>query len=239
MIRTTKETTMTNDGSTISPAAARLSFTAAVAFLVLLAILHVIKPDYDPSWRFISEYLIGDYGWVMMLAFFFLALSCAALFAAVRSQVGATGGKIGLGLLLIVAASLIAAGIFTADPITAKPDELTTHGNLHGLAAMVGIPGLPIAAVLISRSLVRNQSWSSAGRSILWTAHLIWISVVAMFVYLFVVVIPRPGGFGPDLSIGWLNRLVVLTYCGWLMTVAWRAIKLRGQHPGDRGDEKK
>jgi hypothetical protein len=57
---------MTNDGSTISPAAvspaaARLSFTAAVAFLVLLAILHIIKPDYDPSWRFISEYLIGDY----------------------------------------------------------------------------------------------------------------------------------------------------------------------------------
>jgi len=64
---------------------------------------------------------------------------------------------------------LPAAGIFAGDPITAKPDELTTHGTLYGLAAMVGITGLPIAAVLISRSLVRNQSWSSAWRSILWT----------------------------------------------------------------------
>ena len=228
---------MTKDGSTISLAAARLSFTAAVAFLVLLAILHVIKPEFDPSWRFISEYLIGDYGWVMMLAFFFLALSCAALFAAVRSQVGTISGKIGLGLLLIVSASLVAGGIFAADPITAKPDELTTHGNLHGLAAMVGIPGLPIAAVLISRSLVRNQSWSSARRSILWTAHLTWVSVVAMFAYMFVVVVPR-GGFGPGVLTGWLNRLVVLTYCAWLTAVAWRAIKLRVNDPEERRDEK-
>ena len=59
-----------------------------------------------------------------------------------------------------------------------------------------------------------------------------------MFGYLFVVVVPRAGGFGPGLLIGWLNRLVVLTYCAWLMTVAWRAIKLRGQHSGNRGDKK-
>ena len=63
---------------TTSVAAARLSFAAAATFLVLLVILYVIKPELDPSRRFVSEYAIGNYGSVMMLAFFSLALSCVA-----------------------------------------------------------------------------------------------------------------------------------------------------------------
>jgi len=41
---------------------ARLSLAAAATFLVLVAALHIIKPELNPSWRFISEYAIGDYG---------------------------------------------------------------------------------------------------------------------------------------------------------------------------------
>jgi hypothetical protein len=53
----------------ISRIAARLSFAGAATFVVLLAALHFIKPELDPSWQFISEYAIGDYGWIMLLAF--------------------------------------------------------------------------------------------------------------------------------------------------------------------------
>lgn len=207
--------------------AARLSFAAAAIFLVLLAALHVIKPEFDPSWRFVSEYSIGRHGWIMVLAFSSLALSCVASVIAIRSQVATTGGRIGLALLLVVAASLVAAGLFEADPVTASKDELTRHGNLHGLAAMVGIPGLPISAVLISRSLVRKPAWSSARRLLLWTAHLTWISVVLMFASMFIMLGQTAGKFGPDVLIGWPNRLVVLSYSAWLMVVAWRADRLR------------
>jgi hypothetical protein len=162
---------------TISRKAAVTSLAAAALFLGLLAFLQVIKPEFDPSWRFVSEYAIGDYGWIMTMAFIFLGISCASLVMAIRSHVNTTGGKIGLILLLVVAASLVAAGVFVADPITATSDQLTMHGTLHGVAAMIGIPGLPIAAVLISRGLVRNQSWFSAKRTLLWTAHLTWISI--------------------------------------------------------------
>jgi hypothetical protein len=206
--------------------AARLSLAAAATFMVLLAVLHVIKPELDPSWHPISEYANGRYGWVMMLSFFFLALSCAALVVAVRSQIGTIGGKIGLGALLIVAASLIAAGVFTTDPITASRDEMTTHGHLHALAAIVSIPGFPIAALLISLSLARRkQALSAVRRSLIWSALLTCFSVAAMFVYL-VVALPNHGGeFGPGMLIGWLQRFVVVTYCFWLMTVAWHATR--------------
>src|ERR1700687_3911929 len=100
--------------------------TRRLSSSVLLAVLHVIKPELDPSWRFVSEYADGSYGWVMMLSFFSLALSCAALFVAVRSQIETTGGKIGLGVVLIVAASLIVAGGFYVASLTTSKDRLLT-----------------------------------------------------------------------------------------------------------------
>ena len=47
-----------------------------------------------------------------------------------------------------------------------------------------------------------------------------------MLVYL-IMVISSAAILGPGSWNGWLNRLVVLSYCGWLMTVSWRAIQLR------------
>ena len=70
----------------IPQTAARLSLATTVTFLVLLAALHLIQPESDPSWRVISEYAIGDYGWIMALAFLSLAVSCVSLFVAIRSQ---------------------------------------------------------------------------------------------------------------------------------------------------------
>src|SRR5215213_558078 len=170
---------MTEDTATARPmtaiplTAARLSFAAATIFLVLLAALHLIKPELDPSWRMISEYEIGRYGWVMVLAFLSLAFSCISLFVALRSQVRTVGGKIGLALLLVSALGMTIGAIFTSDPVPASQDELTTHGNLHGLAALLGIPSFPIAAALISWSLARNQAWSPARRPLLWTVGLV------------------------------------------------------------------
>jgi Protein of unknown function (DUF998) len=213
----------------VSRTAALLSFAGAATFLVLLAALHFIKPELDPLWRVISEYSIGDYGWIMALAFLSLAVSCVGLIVAIRSQTRTIGGKIGRAFLLIAAAGLIIAAIFTTDPITASRDELTTHGTLHGLGAALGI-GFPIAAALIGWSLARNQAWSSARRSLLWAGGLAWIGFL-VFTLSMVVMFPDDGTFGPDVLIGWPNRFMMLAYSAWLMVVAWRAVQLSRQRP--------
>jgi hypothetical protein len=191
----------------------------------LLAALHILKPELAPSWRFISEYAIGDYGWIMALAFLSLALSCVALFMAIRSQMRSIVGRIGLALLLLSAAGMIIAAIFTTDPI-ASEGARTTHGKLHELGAMLDV--IPFAALIINLSLARNPAWSSARRSLLWTAALPLIGNVVFIVFL-TVMLPSDGKFGPDVLIGWPNRLMILAHCGWLMIVAWRAIQLGGQ----------
>src|SRR5215217_8527403 len=83
-----------------SRTAARLSFAAAALSLVLLAALHVLSPEFDPSWRMVSEYATGDYGWVLALMFLSMAVGSGALFFAIRSHIWTISGKIGLVFLL-------------------------------------------------------------------------------------------------------------------------------------------
>jgi hypothetical protein len=53
---------------------ARTALAAVVVCLSLLAALHFIEPEFDPSKRLISEYELSRYGWVMSLAFFSLGI---------------------------------------------------------------------------------------------------------------------------------------------------------------------
>lgn len=198
----------------ISLPAARLSFAAAALSLVLLAALHVLSPEFDPSWRMVSEYASGDYGWVLALMFLSMAGSSVALFFAIKSQIRTIAGKIGLVFLLAAAVGLAMAAMFD------------WKHNLHGLASMIGVPSLSIAPMLISVSLVRDQAWLSARQLFLWSANLTWMSLVLMIATMFIGLSQSGGEFGPDVPIGWPNRLLLLAYGGWLMTVAWRAAQL-------------
>jgi hypothetical protein len=206
----------------ISKTAAQISFLSATSFLVLLSALHFIKPEIDPSWRFISEYEIGDYGWIMVIAFLSSAFSNISLFISIRSQIKSIGGRIGLILLLISAAGLTIAGVFISDPVTAS--SATTHGNLHSLGGTLGIAG-PFAIVIIGWALIRNQNWVSA-RTWLFCATCLALIGFLVSILSIIYMFPSDGKFGPDVLVGWPNRFAVLTSSLWLMIVAWQAIKL-------------
>jgi amino acid permease len=202
--------------------AACLSLAAAVTVALLLLILHFVKPEFDPSWRFLSEYAIGRNGWLMAICFQIWALSCIALFVALKDEVISRAGRIGTYLLLVVAAALAVAGLFAQDPVTATPNELTPHGSIHAAASLIGIPGIPLAAMLISRSLTRdNPAWAAYRRPIQWLAHLTWISLAIMAAYL-AYAVPLAGGFNAEVWAGWMNRFVVATYLAWQMAIAYR-----------------
>jgi Protein of unknown function (DUF998) len=212
----------------ISPTAARLSFAGAATFAILLAALHFIKPGLDPSWHFISEYAIGDYGWIMVLAFLSLAFSYVSLFSALRSQLQTIAGRIGLALLLVSALGLTIAAIFTTDPITVSENAVTTEGTLHNFGGTLGI-AMPFAAVLVGWKLARDPAWSSARRPLLWATGLALVAFLASFVSLGVMVSQSGGEFGPDVLVGWPNRIEIVAYSVWLMVVARQAILVRSQ----------
>lgn len=197
-------------------AAAQVSLASAAVSLVSLAALHFLSPEFEPSWRMVSEYALGRYGWVLLLMFLAWALSCVALFVAIRPQVKTLAGRIGLGFLLVAAAGMTLGGLFDV------------HHDLHGLAAMIGMPSLPIAAMLISLSLARTPLWSPIRRSLLWTANLTWISLVLMTVGVFTG-FSGTGEVHPGAWFGFANRLLIISYNVWLMVAAYRAMEISQQ----------
>jgi hypothetical protein len=132
--------------SNVSAPAARLAAGAAVATILLLAGLHALSPEFDPSWRVVSEYANGKYGWVLALMFGAWALSMWALGFALWPQVGTGAGKAGLYLLMASGVGEAMASVFDI------------HHPLHDLAGAVGVPTMPLAASLISVSLYRARS---------------------------------------------------------------------------------
>jgi hypothetical protein len=220
----------------VSLTAARLSFAASAAFVVLLAALHFIKPGLDPSWHFISEYAIGDYGWIMVLAFLSLALGYVTLFVAIRSHLRTIAGRIGLALLLVSALGLTIAAVFTTDPIMVSKDAATTEGGLHNLGGTLGL-AQPFAAALVGWKLARNPAWSLAKRPVLWATGLALVAFVVSFVSVGVMVSQSGGVFGPNVLVGWPNRIEIVSYSVWLMVVSWQAIRVRDTRVPGSGRE--
>ena len=205
----------------ISVSAARITFWAAALFLVLLAALHIIKPEYDPSWRTVSEYAIGRFGWAMQLAFFSLAIASVCAISAVW-ELRSTIGYIGLMLLLVAATGMIIGGIFPTDPITTAPDALSASGKMHILGGQLGIPSIPLAMTLISWALTRRHlAWADVRRWLWLLVSLAWLGFGAVVFLAFVV---AKGTLGPEVLIGWPNRLFMIGYSLWLMVVARRTI---------------
>ncbi len=220
---------ITHETPKLEVIAARLSIGAVAATLLLLASLHILSPAFDPSFRMVSEYALGQYGWVLSLMFLAWGISAWALAVALWSQVNTRAGKVGLWLLVIAGLGEAMAAVFDI-----------THDTGHSIAGVLGIGGFPIAALFLSISLGRLPTWRSVKKPLLWLAHLNWISVVllvATLVLMTVQVAQAYGGHLPKLAPahlpagvlgldGWADRLIVLSNCLWVGVAAWKASKL-------------
>ena len=209
-----------NAQNSISKSAACAAFFGAGISFTLIALLHALEPQYDPSWRFVSEYAVGPFGWMMQLAFGAMALSFGSLAISLRGEVNSQLGKVGIAVLLLSAAGCAIAGDLSNRPHFAStgPAELeritpwswlylgnpgsTGCGNAHHLSAYA-IAGL---AILETTPPVAGEcDLDFASRNV--RADGAWLSA-------------HHGQFGPDVPVGWLNRIVIVTYLAWAMLTA-------------------
>jgi hypothetical protein len=149
------------------------------------------------------------------------AIGAWTLAYALRHEVATVGGKIGLFFLVLAGVGEAMAAIFDV------------QHSLHGLAAMIGMPSLPIAAILISISLKKNESWGVARKKIMLTTHLTWISIVLMTITVMILFdgfkkagVDMSSGKAPETLpegvialAGWANRILIICYCLWVIHV--------------------
>ena len=203
-----------------------VAFVASLATLALLALLHIVSPEFDPSWRMVSEYALGAYPWLLSAFFLCWALGSWALAVSVWPLARGWMVKTGVAFLTLSGLGEALAAFFDVNAAT-----------MHGLAGAIGVPTLPIAALLISYGIDRAEPMPGR-RAMRLTAHLTWISLIAMaasmalFFSTYTAAGGNPGAGVPS-SLpegtvalhGWANRLLIICYCAWNAVSARRLMK--------------
>ena len=209
------------------------AIVATGAALLLLATLHVLSPEFSPSWRVISEYALGHYPWILSMMFLCWGIGSWALVVALWSQVHTRARKTGLWLLILAGIGEAMASVFDI-----------RHEIGHGIAGLLGVVGFPIAALLLSSALGRNEPWRRVRKPLLWIANLSWVSVVLLIAALATMTMQMTrinGGHLPQhapkslppgvLAVdGWADRMIVLTNCAWVLFAAWHAIRVNHEN---------
>lgn len=211
-----------------SPSARKLAGASsglAVGSALCLLALHFLTPELDPSWHMVSEYAYGSHGTV--LSAFFLCWGFAALAAALALYPISVRWwqRLGATLIFVSGIGAVAGGLFDV------------RHPLHGLAFGLGVPTLPIGALLVTGLLVREAPSLRVALRI--SAHATWLSIVFMGVAmgLFIASLKAAGAFHPESHqvletlpvgvttiVGYANRFLVLAYLAWL-AIAGSAVR--------------
>jgi hypothetical protein len=208
-----------------SVTAAYVAMAAVAVSCAALVVLHAASPEYAPSWRMVSEYANGAYPWVLLIVFLAWALSSFALVAALGPLWSGTLGKVGLLFLVLAGIGQAMGGLFDI------------NHKLHGPAAMIGIPSLCIAAVVLTLAMARHGGIAAPP---VWSAHLPLIAFVLMLGS-FALFLSALKSAGVDVSaqtgplkelppgvtayVGWANRLIFVSSYLWTVLAGLSVVR--------------
>jgi len=129
--------------------AAGVAAAAAIVDLLVLGLLHLVSPEVDPVARPVSEYALGDFGWLATIRTLAQGIGPIALAVALRRE------RVGALLLLVVGLLKLAMPLF---PVDALGTPATSAGQVHNLLGNVTFFLFPVAALVLIRPLRRRGS---------------------------------------------------------------------------------
>jgi len=186
-------------------ASRRVVFACAAYFVVVVSALHVLEPEFDPRYRFMSEYVWGAHGWLMTTNFFALGLAAFTAAAGLRgAHQSSWSARLGSGVLGVGALFVCLAGVFK--------DFLP-----HFAASAVAIPSIILAALLLSWSFRHAAEWRMI--------HPIALSIALAMLALFAAI------YSHFAMPGLLQRAFILLFLVWLSIVADRVARVRIGEP--------
>jgi hypothetical protein len=161
----------------------------------LYLLLHVLRPDYNPLRRFLSEYAVGRFGVFMTAAFLVQALISLALVIGLFRDVRHSGSLLaGCAFLTVAAVTLTVAGVFPtdlSDPAGGPPRLITRAGTVHQAAGAISFLSRIAAYLFLSRAYRCDNRWQALAP----TAHRVAVAFFALF-FTFVLLVPWDlGGF--------------------------------------------
>jgi hypothetical protein len=181
---------------------------------VVVALAQALTRDgFDLSRHAWSLLANGDFGWIQITNFVVTGLMTVA--AAVGLRRASTAGRGSTWGPLLIAAygvSLLAAGVFRADPAqgfpvgTPQPSTISWHGMLHFMVGGVGFLCLIVACFVLASRFTRDGQ-----RGLAWFSRITGVVFLAGFAGI------ASGSHGPT-TLAFVAA--VLTVWAWLTTVS-------------------
>jgi len=193
----------------ISTISAVYSLGAIGVAFALVALLHRLEPEFDPSWRMLSEYSLGRYGALMRIAF----IAAGSGVVAVAIALGGSAWPWTLGLVL-VALGPLGASVIDTDPVTTPRAAISRRSDVHAVLGMLFILGFPVAATATGLG-----GAGAIGPALAWASAAPWLALAWFFAA--TIRYARPDGVGsPGVRVGWPNRVSMVVDMGWVALAA-------------------
>jgi hypothetical protein len=179
-----------------------------VYFIVVVVVMHVLRPEYNPINHAVSNYAAGPYGYLMTTAFFVLAVSVFAMaFGLFRSIALTNLSRVAILLLCLASIGTAVMGIFPGDARALHPPATIT-GVIHWTAAALSFLSIMIAAFLLSNTFKTDERFQRFQR-------LCFILALAMVGALLL--------YGVMALVGWIGigqRIYLAVCLLWLIVLA-------------------
>jgi len=185
---------------------ALLAIVGIVGFLLNFTALHFLRPDVNPVLEPISNYAVGPYGFLFIAADIGLGLAALALTCGLYLSIAPPGRSyVGLSLLGVYGISVLLAGIFPID----VGGEATTFGTIHNIVGNIEFFGFPIAVILLSLGMGKDERWRSFRRPALALSMVVVLTVILTIV-------------GSNLGMGYgvTQRIANVATLVWMLAVA-------------------
>jgi len=197
--------------------AAIAGIIAPVLFTGIFMLEGWLRTAYHPMGMYVSALSLGSRGWIQIanfmvfgLLFFFFARALTSSFSNKRlSQAGPV-------LITIFALCLFLSGPFVMDPMDTPPQQMSAHGEIHGILGGIAFLIMPVSCIVFLSRFRKDPSWQSFAP---WTLLMSAILSAALAVFIFATKFPG----GQHIFRGWLGliqRLVLVPYMLWLFTLA-------------------
>ena len=178
-------------------------------FVVAVAVLHFLRPEYNPINHAVSNYAVGPYGYLMTAAFYVLALSVFALALGLFRSIASTNlSRIAVLLLFLASCGMVIMGIFPGDVHALHPPAAIT-GIIHWTAAGISFLSIMIAAFLLSSSFKTDERLQKFQRPF----FLLALAMVGALLL-----------YGILALVGWIGigqRIYIAVCLLWLLALAW------------------
>jgi hypothetical protein len=186
---------------------ALLAIVGIAAFLLSLAALHFLRPDVNPVLEPMSNYAVGPYGFLLTAADIGSGLAALSLMFGLYLGIAPRGRSyVGLFFLGVYGVSALLAGFFPID----VGGEATTVGTIHNIVGNIAFFVFPIAAILLSLGMGKDERWRSFRRTAL------AVSFAAVLTVILTIVGSNIGLFGLT------QRLANFTVLLWILLVGLR-----------------